>query len=132
MGLAIDWGIQRKANAGGNFLAVNVGSNDWNYQVKTIAQTVVDCIPSVSVSINRNAQPDKRSYKVCFDLYKKLAPNYQPQYDLKSTILELRTGLENVRSLDENFHESRLMRLKMLNFLTDSNLLTDKLEWQNL
>src|SRR5581483_5808412 len=34
MARAIDWAIQREMSFGGEFLAVNVGSDEWNYQVK--------------------------------------------------------------------------------------------------
>ena len=33
MARAIEWGIMREANAGGRFLALNVGSDDRNYQI---------------------------------------------------------------------------------------------------
>ena len=50
--------------------------------------------PDVDVSINKDAQPDKRSYRVNFDLFKKLAPHYQPKVDLIESIKELKDGLE--------------------------------------
>ena len=127
---AIDWAINRNITAGGQFLAVNVGSNQWNYQVKELAEAVAACIPGVDVSINKNAQPDKRSYKVCFDLYKQLAPDYQPQYNLKTTIEELKTSLEAMGFANSNFHESKLVRLKMLTQLINQGLLTENLEWK--
>ncbi len=126
---AIEWAISRSATDGGNFLAVNVGSNEWNYQVKDLAYAVAEVIPDVDVSINKNAAPDKRSYRVNFDYYKKLAPKHQPQYDLKKTIEELRDGLEAMGFADANFRESNYMRLNMLNQLRAKGFLTENLEW---
>ena len=40
---------------------MNVGSNEWNCQVKDLAEAVAQAIPGVEVSINENAPPDKRS-----------------------------------------------------------------------
>jgi nucleoside-diphosphate-sugar epimerase len=40
MARAIDWAIDRDREQGGDFLAVNVGSNVWNYQVKELADAV--------------------------------------------------------------------------------------------
>jgi polysaccharide pyruvyl transferase WcaK-like protein/nucleoside-diphosphate-sugar epimerase len=40
MARAIDWAIDRPAGRGGRYLAVNVGSNDRNYQVKELANAV--------------------------------------------------------------------------------------------
>ena len=68
MARAIDWAINRKINNGGEKLVVNVGANSNNYQVKDLAYKVAEILPSVNVSINQNAQPDKRSYKVDFSL----------------------------------------------------------------
>ena len=58
MARAIDWAIRRDGSIGGNFLAVNIGSEEWNYQVKDLAAAVAKVIPGVDVSINKNAQPD--------------------------------------------------------------------------
>ena len=129
MARAIEWAIGRDSNNGGKFLAVNVGSNEWNYQVKDLAYTVAEVIPGLEVSINKNAAPDKRSYRVNFDYYKKLAPNHQPKYNLINTIEELRDGLEAMGFNDENFRNSNFMRLNMLNQLRQKGLLNENLEW---
>jgi nucleoside-diphosphate-sugar epimerase len=129
MARAIDWAIQRDSENGGNFLAVNIGSSEWNYQVKDLAEAVADIIPGVDISINKNAQPDKRSYKVNFDLFKKLAPDHQPKYDLASTIIELKEGLEAINFNDANFHNSRFIRLKVLSDLRENGLLDENLQW---
>jgi nucleoside-diphosphate-sugar epimerase len=131
MARALDWAIQRDPDNGGEFLAVNVGSDEWNYQVKDLAKAVAEVIPDVSISINENAQPDKRSYRVDFGLYKKLAPNYQPEVDLITTIKDLKVGLETMNFHDENFRSSNFMRLKVLNHLSEHGFLSEKLEWVN-
>jgi len=129
MARAIEWAISRDTTSGGEFLAVNVGSNEWNYQVKDLAYAVKEVIPDVEVSINKNAAPDKRSYRVNFDYYKKLAPDHQPKYNLIDTIEELRDGLESMGFNDEKFRDSNYMRLNMLNQLRGKGLLNENLEW---
>jgi nucleoside-diphosphate-sugar epimerase len=131
MARAIDWAIARDAGNGGNFLAVNVGSDGWNYQVKDLAYAVSEVIPGVEVSINKDAQPDKRSYRVNFSLFRKLAPDYQPQVDLITTIRDLKEGLEAMRFKDADFRNSSFMRLKVLTYLRSKDLLTEKLTWNN-
>ena len=131
MAKAIDWAISRDIKDGGGFIALNVGSNEWNYQVKDLAEAVVKVIPDVDISINKNAQPDKRSYRVNFDLFKKLAPDYQPEVDLISSIRELKEGLEAMHFDDPDFRNSRYMRLKVLTGLRNKGLLTEDLEWSN-
>jgi nucleoside-diphosphate-sugar epimerase len=129
MARAMEWAISRDVLASGNFLAVNVGSEAWNYQVRDLAEAVADAIPGTNVSLNKNAQPDKRSYRVNFDLYKKLAPNHQPQVDLKESILGLKNGLESQQFNDQEFRNSKLMRLNVLNELQEKGLLNNKLQW---
>ena len=111
---AIAWALQRDPQESSSFLAVNVGSDDWNYQVKDLAKAVSRKIPDTTVSINQNAQPDKRSYKVDFSLFKKLAPNFQPQVTLDSSIDQLISGLVSFNFSDVHFRSSPLMRLKAL------------------
>ncbi len=131
MARAIDWAVSRDINNGGAFLAVNVGSDDWNYQVKDLAEAVAKIIPGVEVSINENAQPDNRSYRVSFDLFKKMAPNHQPQVDLMTSIKELKDGLMAMGFANTNFRDSKFMRLMVLTDLQDKGLLTNNLEWSN-
>jgi len=129
MARAIDWAISRDVSNGGEFLAVNVGSDEWNYQVKDLAQAVAKVIPGVDVSINKDAQPDKRSYRVNFDLFKKLAPEHQPKFDLIASIKELKDGLEAMEFKDGDFRNSKYMRLNILTQLRDKGLLNQNLEW---
>jgi nucleoside-diphosphate-sugar epimerase len=128
MARAIIWAHERDAALGGNFLIVNTGSNAWNYQVKELAYEINNMLTDVKVSINKDAQPDKRSYKVSFDRFKELAPGNQPEYDLKMTISDLIDGLKNLGFNDKNFRQSRLIRLFVVNELLDQGILDNNLK----
>lgn len=129
MALAIDWAVTRNADNGGNFIALNVGSNDWNYQVKSLAEAVAREIPGVEVTINKDAAPDKRSYQVNFDLFGRLAPRHQPRVDLSGAITALREGLTSMHFKDANFRQSSYMRLKVLQEHLDRGRLSKRLRW---
>ena len=129
MARAIDWAIRREVAAGGPFLTVNVGDDRWNYQVKELAEAVAQIIPAVEVSVNKNAQPDKRSYRVSFEKFKRLAPGYTPEIDLITAVTELRDGLSAIGFKDENFRDSNFIRLNVLTRLKQTGLLTPDLEW---
>jgi nucleoside-diphosphate-sugar epimerase len=129
MSRAIDWAVGRSSANGGEFLAVNIGSDEWNYQVRDLAEAVARVIPEVEISINKDAQSDKRSYSVNFDLFRQLAPEYQPKVDLMTTISELKEGLETMGFRDGDFRNSSFMRLKVLTHLRSRNLLNERLEW---
>lgn len=126
---AIEWAIVRDPAEGGNFLAVNIGSDEWNYQIADLAETVAQILPGVDISINRNAVPDKRSYRVSFDLFRLLAPDYQPEMDLASAIKDLKDGLIEMEFNDPDFRNSRYIRLKMLTDLQSRGFFNDQLEW---
>ncbi len=129
MARAIDWALSREREAGRDFLVVNTGSEEWNYQVRDLAEAVAAVIPDVEVSINKNAQPDRRSYKVDFSLFRSLAPQHQPKVDLRATVRELKNGLEAMGFADRDFRNSSLIRLKALDHLRQRGLLTEQLEW---
>lgn len=127
MARAIIWAHERKPADGGNFLTVNTGSNQWNYQVKELAIEINKILHETDVSINKDAQPDKRSYKVSFEKFKSLAPDNQPKYDLKNTISDLINGLKDINFNDKNFRQSRLMRLFVVNELLENGIIDKSL-----
>jgi len=129
MALALEWGVGRQASNGGEFLVVNTGTSSWNYQVKDLANAASNIVPGCQVTVRQDAPPDKRSYRVNFDLYKKLAPNHQPQRDLSITIKELYESINNMKLADANFRDSNFMRLKILDSLRKQGYLTQDLSW---
>lgn len=130
MARAIDWAVQRDRRDGGAFLTINVGSDAWNYQVKDLAMGVTQLIPGVEVSINRDAQPDKRSYRVNFDKFSKLAQGFLPVVDLQSAVKDLRDGLLSMKFHDPEFRTGELIRLVTLKRLREGGYLTDQLAWK--
>lgn len=129
MARAIEWAIGRTKSQGGEFLAINAGSNEWNYQVRDLAYAVAEIVHGTGVSINKNAQPDQRSYQVDFSLYRELAPKHQPAVNLMMAVRELSEGLEKSNFKDENFRKSKYIRLIVLNELRNSGLINDRLQW---
>ena len=132
MSRAIDWALDRFVELDIPFIPVNAGNQEWNYQVKDLAHTVADIIPGTKVSINTNAQEDKRSYCVNFDRFKEYAPNHQPQVSLEQSINELRKGLEDMKFTDSNFRSSQYIRLKTLEKHIINNRLNHELKWNDL
>ncbi|HEX3009257.1 MAG TPA: SDR family oxidoreductase [Bacteroidales bacterium] len=128
MGRAIMWGLERTSDSGGNYLVINTGANVWNYQVKDLAYATQTTLPNVRVSINKDAQPDKRSYKVSFDLFEKLAENYTPIHSLEQSIKDLYNGLKQIDFNDVNYRQSRLIRLYMINELLSKEIINNNLE----
>ena len=126
---AIDWASTRSQDNGGSFVAVNVGSNNWNYQIRDLAEAVADVIGGIEVSINTAAQPDKRSYQVNFDKFASLAPNHQPLYTLEKTVSELYSGLQEMNFHESNFRNTWFMRLNVLRQHIKTGRLDADLRW---
>jgi nucleoside-diphosphate-sugar epimerase len=125
MARAIEWAVQR--NTEPDYLVVNAGADDWNYQVVDLAHAVKKALPQTQIHINPNAQPDNRSYKVDFSLFNQLAKGYTPRCTLEQTIKELVDGLSSINFRNPDFRNSNLMRLKSLTDLIDSGKLTTQL-----
>ncbi|KIL36983.1 NAD-dependent epimerase [Cohnella kolymensis] len=131
MARAVDWAINREADVGGAFLVVNVGADQWNFRVHELAEAVARAIPDLDISLNKNAMPDHRSYKVNFDLYKSLAAGYQPEQNLETTIKELKDGIDAMGCVDNwDAGKSFLIRLHVLEMLRNKGLLTADLKWK--
>jgi nucleoside-diphosphate-sugar epimerase len=129
MALAVDWAVSR-SQKDGDFLAINTGSEQWNYQIRDLANAAADIIGGVDVEMKSGASPDKRSYKVNFSRFKKLAPDHQPQMDLKQTIQELQEGLIRMNFNEPNFRNTWFMRLKVLTSHIEAGLLDEELYWR--
>ncbi|MCB1178731.1 MAG: SDR family oxidoreductase, partial [Leptospiraceae bacterium] len=130
MSRAINWAIKRELKNGGKFIAVNTGSNNWNYQVSDLAEATGEIIKGISIKINKDAQPDKRSYKVNFDYFNSLAPEFQPQISLKDAISDLLNGLESNNFNNKDFRNSEYIRLNKLNNLKQMGYLDLNLNWK--
>ena len=124
---AILWSLLFKTEdiLGTNYLAINIGSNDWNYTVADLANLVASNLGIANVSINSDASPDNRSYRVSFDLYQKLAPNFYPRKSINTTISELSSCLKSV----QGSLPLATIRLKQLRYLQASGLLNTNLRW---
>jgi nucleoside-diphosphate-sugar epimerase len=131
MSRAISWAIKRRADNGGQYLAVNIGSSESNYQVRDLAVEVAKQLPGTIISVNTSAPPDKRSYAVDFSLFKSLAPNHQPIISLQESINRLKKGLLSMRFADGNFRDSPFLRLNTLRKHIEAARLTPQLRWNN-
>ena len=128
MARAIAWAIQR--NNGNPFLSVNVGSDQWNFQVSDLAETVSKFIKGTKVKVNTDAPPDNRSYQVDFSLYMKLAPKYQPQVSLEEAVIGLIEGLNKLSFNDTSFRDSNLLiRLNTLRMHMKNQQINKNLRW---
>lgn len=109
------------------FVVVNVGRDDWNFQIKDLAHAVQKVLPAIEVRIDPDAVPDKRSYRVDFAKFRAIAPNHQPQENIEAAIENMIENLKANRFNDTNFRSSYLIRLKVLTVLREKQVLDSSL-----
>ncbi|THB65942.1 MAG: NAD-dependent epimerase/dehydratase family protein, partial [Desulfovibrio sp.] len=129
MARAVSWALDRDPAMGGDFVAVNTGSDEWNYTIKDLALACADVIGGVDVEIAADGMPDKRSYRVDFARFRELAPDHQPQVSLVAAIQDLLTGLRAMEFSTAGFRDTWFMRLKVLTSLMEQGLLSPDLYW---
>jgi nucleoside-diphosphate-sugar epimerase len=129
MARAIEWALGRDVVTRQPMLSVNVGATTGNYRVRELAERVAALIPGTEVDINKNAQPDTRSYQVDFSLFESLAPNNVPAVSLEASIEMLKDGLSAMGFNDPSFRASKFMRLKILQSHIDGGRLSNDLRW---
>ncbi len=126
MARAIHWSIEDKNED--DFQILNVGNLNANYQVREIAEAVQKVLPTIKIKINKNASPDKRSYKVDFSFFNNLASGYQPKFSLEDSIKDIVKKVKDFNLNEQHIKNSDFIRLKALKDLIDKNLINSKLE----
>jgi nucleoside-diphosphate-sugar epimerase len=129
MARAIEWAIARHGDNAGPFVVVNAGADEWNYQVRALAEAVSVALPGTGISINAEAPTDRRSYRVSFAKFRTLAPQHQPQVTLMDAVADLKAGLGQMDFHDPRFRESPLIRLRVLRGHVAAKRLNEQLEW---
>jgi nucleoside-diphosphate-sugar epimerase len=127
MARAVEWALTR---GGDDLVEVNVGSAAWTWQIGGLAAEVAAVLGGVDVSVNLDAAPDSRSYRVDFSRFMALAPGHQPREDFAPAVREL---ADEVRAMDfagQEVRGSRFIRLNMLRAHVAAGRLGRDLRWQ--
>ena len=68
---------------------INIGSNDENFQVRQVVDIVKELMPNSTVNYTGQVVDDPRSYRVNFDLLKRLLPDFELSFDLRRGMYKL-------------------------------------------
>tara|TARA_B100001250_G_scaffold410397_1_gene436780 strand:- start:1408 stop:2448 length:1041 start_codon:yes stop_codon:yes gene_type:complete len=127
MAKAFHWAIEYKIKK--NFLAINIGSEKWNFKIIDLAKKIANIIGGVNIRINES-NIDKRSYRVDFRLFKKIAPKYQPSVKFKTAVKKLEIFFKREKRTLKDFRNSpKWSRLMRLNHLIKNRKINKKLYW---
>ena len=130
MANAILWSIQYQFKDKNSPISINVGSNEWNFNVLELAEYVSDIIKGTSIDINKDAAKDRRSYKVDFSLYKSLAGDFYPKQNIHTSIDQIAKLISEINLPESDFRESNFLRLNHLRNLVKLNSIDKLLKWR--
>jgi nucleoside-diphosphate-sugar epimerase len=92
----------------------NVGITDENYRVREIAEIVKETVPNSQIKYAKDAEPDKRSYRVDFSKIAKTLPEFKPQWNARRGAKQLYEAYKKVGITLEEFEGPRYRRISYL------------------
>ncbi|GAA0366661.1 SDR family oxidoreductase [Bowmanella denitrificans] len=129
MSRALIWACYKYSDSALPFLAVNVGRNDNNFRISELAECVASQLPRTQIVLNKDASPDKRSYKVDFNRFKQLAGADVPQMCITQSISQLIDCIEPMLSQGGGTQMNDYKRLHILKGLIEAKHLDSCLYW---
>ena len=106
----------------------NVGSNDQNYQVREIAETVAAAFPGCTTQFGTPAA-DNRSYKVNFDKIHAQLPGFSCEWDAESGARQLAAIFSSIDLDTATFTGRGHTRLAQLEYLMRTKQIDADLMW---
>ncbi|PID54490.1 MAG: NAD-dependent dehydratase [Micrococcales bacterium] len=107
---------------------LNVGSNENNYTVKQIAETVAETFPGCDLSFG-DPSADNRSYKVNFDKISSVLPGYSADWSAQDGAEQLKAVFESIDMDAETFTGRGHTRLKQIQYLMETGQVDQDLFW---
>jgi nucleoside-diphosphate-sugar epimerase len=95
-------------------LAVNVGGNDENYQVREVADQVKRLVPNAKIAFTGEVGADPRNYRVKFDLLSQVLPEFKLEYTLATGMEELHKKLVEHKFGVADWTGDQFVRLRTL------------------
>lgn len=108
----------------------NVGRSDGNYRIREVAEIVGAVFPGCEVSFGKATGADTRSYQVNFDKIANTLSSFKPQYTVKDGAMQLKAIFEKINMSEETFKYRNYTRLKQLEYLIDTEKVTEDLHWK--
>jgi nucleoside-diphosphate-sugar epimerase len=109
--------------------AFNVGHTEENYRVRELAEIVEWTVPGCRIEYAKDAEPDKRSYRVDCSKIMRTMPDFKPQWDAQLGVEELYAAYQKIGLTLEEFEGPRYKRIAHLQQLLSSGRLHKTLRW---
>lgn len=111
-------------------LAVNVGSNEENYQMKELAQFVIDTVPNSEIRYADGAGPDKRCYRANFDKIRRVFPDFKTKWTAKKGVEQCYESYRKNGLNKDDYEGVKYKRIAHIKDLIANGQLDTNLRWQ--
>lgn len=112
-------------------VVLNVGSNENNYPVRGIAETVAREFPGCAVTFGP-LSADQRSYRVAFDRIREVLPDFRAQWDVAAGAAQLHRVFDSIAMDSETFYGRGHTRLKQIEYLLKTGQVDERLFWRHM
>jgi nucleoside-diphosphate-sugar epimerase len=110
--------------------AFNVGLTEENYQIRDLAQIVIETVPGSRIEYASDAGPDKRSYRVDFGKIKSALPSFKPKWNARKGAQQLYDAYRQVGLRLEEFEGPRYKRIDHIRELLRNGRINETLRFQ--
>jgi len=109
--------------------AFNVGSTKNNYQIRQMADFVMETIPNCTVEYTYEHATDSRSYNVSFEKLNQTFPDFNVKWDVPNGVEELYECFQKYKLKENQFQGGEFIRLSYLESLREQRKLNESLKW---
>jgi nucleoside-diphosphate-sugar epimerase len=106
----------------------NVGSNDQNYQIRTIAEQISEVFPGCRTQFG-DSTGDHRNYRANFDKIHERLPGFETRYDVARGARQLLDVFRAVDMSTEQFEFRGHTRIKQIQYLLATRQIDDHYYW---
>lgn len=110
---------------------VNVGFNEGNFRIRDIASVIKRELPDCDIEYTNEHGSDSRSYRVNFDKFHKLFPEFKQEWPLERSVKDLIGHLKAENYSREDFLSGKYTRMVVLKNLIDSGKVNNMLYYKN-
>jgi nucleoside-diphosphate-sugar epimerase len=101
----------------------NVGRTQENFRIREIAEIVKETVPNSEIKYAKNAEPDKRSYRVEFSKIAHILPSFKPEWTAQLGAKELYDAFKKFGLPLEDLEGSKYRRITHLEESVRSGIL---------
>lgn len=111
-------------------LAVNVGSNEENYQMRDLARFVQETVPNCEIEYAEDAGPDLRSYRVNFDKIHRVFPDFKTKWTARQGVEQCYQSYLKYGLGRDDYEGVKFKRIAHIMNLIETGQLDTNLRWQ--